>query len=467
MVSRFLIALLLGGYAASAQSTAGVGAISGLVRDASGSVVPNAKVVVSNPSLGLTRTLSTNDAGIFTAGALPPARGYQITVTSQGFNQWELRDADLAVGQNLNLAIALAVATATTTVDVTAEAPIIESTRTDVSSVITQKQIEELPINGRRVDSFALLAPGVSADGTFGLLSFRGVAGGNAFLVDGNDTTEQFYNENAGRTRIASQLSQDAVQEFQVLSSNFAAEYGKAMGGVINTVTKSGTNDLHGTAFWFFRNRTLNARDRYATVNPPEYRHQTGGTLGGKIIKDKLFYFLSTEIQRRSFPISSSVIRPGVIENGQWVRGGAQGCQAPATPAQCDAIDALLPRMFGTIPRRNDQELAFGKLDWRPGERNTISASFNFLHFVAPNGIQSAAALTTGTAVTGNANDSVRVRNGRLAWVSIPSNTTVNEARFNWFTDRQADDFNASLIRPGLGLLQLSAGGQALGGGTN
>ena len=148
------------------------------------------------------------------------------------------------------------------------QAATVQDTKTDVSQVIDSTLIQDLPINGRRVDSFVLLTPGVTNDGTFGLLTFRGVAGGNSFLVDGNDTTEQFYNENAGRTRIASQISQDAVQEFQVVSSNFSAEYGRAMGGVVNTVTRSGSNGLHGTAYWFFRNRTLDARDRYATINP-------------------------------------------------------------------------------------------------------------------------------------------------------------------------------------------------------
>ena len=176
--------------------------------------------------------------------------------------------------------------------------------------VIDARQIMDLPINGRRVDTFVLLTPGVTNDGTFGLLSFRGVAGGNAFLMDGNDTTEQYYNENAGRTRIASQISQDAVQEFQVVSANFSAEYGRAMGGVVNTVTKSGSNDLHGTAYWFFRNRTLNARDRYATFNPPELRHQAGASLGGAIVKDKLFYFLNVDITRRNFPMVSSLNFP-------------------------------------------------------------------------------------------------------------------------------------------------------------
>ena len=116
------------------------------------------------------------------------------------------------------------------------------------------------------------LTPAVVPDGTFGLVSFRGIAGGNSFLTDGNDTTNQFYNENAGRTRITTQISQDAVQEFQVLSNGYSAEYGRASGGVINTVTRCGGNDIHGTGYWFFRNRTFNARDPYATFNPPEER---------------------------------------------------------------------------------------------------------------------------------------------------------------------------------------------------
>ena len=121
-------------------------------------------------------------------------------------------------------------------------------------------------------------------------------------------TTNQYYNENAGRTRIQSQISQEAVQEFQVISNNFAAEYGNAMGGVINTVTKSGANeDLHGTGYWFFRNRTLNARDRYATFNPQDIRNQAGASLGGAIKKDKLFYYFNYEATRRNFPAIASL----------------------------------------------------------------------------------------------------------------------------------------------------------------
>ncbi len=131
--------------------------------------------------------------------------------------------------------------------EVTTAAALIDDTKTDVSQVVGTREIMDLPINGRRVDSFVLNTPGVTNDATFGLLTFRGVAGNNSFLLDGNDNTEQFYDENAGRTRIQSQISADAVEEFQVVSANFSAEYGRAMGGVVNTVTKSGGNAVHGT----------------------------------------------------------------------------------------------------------------------------------------------------------------------------------------------------------------------------
>jgi hypothetical protein len=391
-----------------------------------------------------------------------------VSVEARGFAKYEAKDLDLAVGQNIDVTVNLAIAGAVTQVEVAAAAALVEDTKTDVSQVIGTAQIDNLPINGRRVDSFVLLTPGVSNDGYFGNLTFRGMAGNSSFLVDGVDNTEQYFNENAGRTRIASQIAQDAVQEFQVVSSNFTAEYGRASAGVVNTVTRGGSNSVHGTGYWFFRNRSLNARDRYAAFNPPEYRHQAGGSLGGAIKPNKLFYFLNSEIQRRNFPIASSINRPAVIDNtGHFVGCGTPvGTETP-TAAQCRAIDTLLPRFFGTIPRRNDQELAFGKIDWRPNDRNAVSVSFNYLHFVAPNGIQSAIALNTGAGITSNGDDSVRVRNGRVSWTFIPSSPTVNEFRFGWFTDRQADDLNPNLQQAGLGYLSLSVAGQNLGSGAN
>ena len=153
----------------------------------------------------------------------------------------------------------------------------VEDTKTDISQVVNSQQIIDLPINGRRVDNFVLLTPGVTNDGNYGLLTFRGVANGNTFLLDGNDNTEQFYVENAGRTRVQSQISQDAVQEFQVVSANFSAEYGRASGGVVNTITRSGSNQLHGAGYWFYRNDAMEAHDPYANLIGPDSRTQIGG----------------------------------------------------------------------------------------------------------------------------------------------------------------------------------------------
>jgi hypothetical protein len=446
-----MLAAAIGSFA---QSGAGLGSISGVVKDASGSVVPGAKVTIANDANGVRRTIASNDAGLFNAPALPPARGYRVTVELQGFSPFEQRDVDVQVGGNVDLSVTLAVAGAATQVEVASAAPLVEDTKTDVSHVVANTEIQELPINGRRYDSFVLLTPGVTNDGTFGLLTFRGVADGNSFLTDGNDTTNQFWSDAPGRNRLRAQISQDAVQEFQVLSAAYLPEFGRASGGVINTVTKSGTNALHGTFFWFFRNRTLNARDRYATFNPPETQHQTGASVGGPIRKDKLFYFLNTEIVRRHNPISASYMRPGVVDPS----GHFLGCGSPATPAQCVAIDSILARQYQLVDRRADSEMFFAKIDWRPTERNSVSADMNYSRFLSPNGIQTGAVLTNGGAVGSNADSTVRVRYARLSWTAVPKGNIVNEARFGWFKDRQFDDLDLALTPP-FGNLTLSVNG--------
>ncbi len=470
MRNRFLLGLvlvLLLGAPVFGQSVAGLGAISGTVRDASGAAVPNAQVVVANESKGIRRALNTTEAGVFAAPSLVPDSGYSVTVTSKGFSTYELKNIPVSVGQNVTLEVELVVAGTSTQVEVEAVAPIVDATKTDVSQVVSSAQIQDLPINGRRVDSFVLLAPAVVADGNFGLISFRGVAGGNTFLTDGNDTTEQYYNENAGRTRIQSQIGQDAVQEFQVVSNNYSAEFGHAMGGVVNTVTRSGSNDFHGTSYWFFRNQDFNATDIFASVdpatgkryNPLEKRNQVGVSAGGKIIKDKLFYFVNYEGLWRDFPLIASITASGnplFNSSGQFIAT----CGAPATPAQCDTARAFLDRQFQTVPRTVNQNLGFAKLDWRPTERNSFSVSLNLLRWVSPNGLQTQAVLNNGNGVGNNVNSSVRAKYGRIAWTAIPTPTMVNEFRFGWFNDKQFDYPNDELAIPGIGFLGMSITGQ-------
>jgi hypothetical protein len=438
----------------------GVAGITGVVKDSSGASVPKAKVVISSDSRGVVRNVETNDSGVFVAPALQPGPGYRVNVTAAGFAPYEAKDLDLQVGLNLNLTINMAVGQTTTSVEVNAAAVLLEDTKSDVSQVVGTTDIMNLPINGRRVDQFVLNTAGVTNDATFGLITFRGVAGNNEFLLDGNDNTEAFYDENAGRTRIASQVSADAVEEFQVVSTNFSAEYGRAMGGVVNTVTKSGTNEIHGSAFYFLRSTGFDAHDPFASFVPTEHRIQTGGTVGGAIIKNKLFYFLSADITRRNFPFVDSVVKAGFVNTAtqQWL-----GCGAPATPAQCNAINGLLPRFFGQIPRTASNDLYFGRADYHFNDKNTFSASFNFLRWVSPNGIQTGLSSTSGAGVNGDGNDTVTVRNGKATWTFVPNGSIVNTFRYGLDTDRQADTFNSGTLGGGLGFLDVSVAGVQLG----
>ena len=468
------MAILLLSTGAFAQAVAGLGAISGSVHDATGAVVPGAMVTVANDAKGVHRTTISTEAGVFTVSSLLPASGYSMTVSLPGFKSWTVKDFSIEVGQTVNFNPALEVGGATAEVSVTAEAAAVDETKSGVSQVINQAQIDELPINGRRVDSFVLLTPGVTNDGNFGLLTFRGIANGNSFLLDGNDSTERFFMENNGRTRVISQISQDAVQEFQVVSSGFSAEYGRASGGVVNTVTRSGGNALHGTGYEFFRNKFLNAHDVFSPIdasgnimNPPDNRHQVGASLGGAFIKDKLFFFMNGEYTHRNFPIADNLMKAGVIDttNQVWIGCGVASTGVPAaTPAQCSAINALLPRFFGLVPRTMSQPLGFGRLDYHLSDRNTFSASFNYMHFRAPNGLQTTLiSSTSGAGVNANGNDYGQVRNAKFSWTSVPTSSFVNEFRYGWSTDLEGDDPNPALLSPVLGYLDAAIVGVQLG----
>ena len=312
-----------------------------------------------------------------------------MTITAKGFSTYEVKDIQLNVGETVNLTPKLGVSGTSTQVEVTSEAPVVETTKSDVSALVSSTQILDLPINGRRVDNFVLLTPAVTSDAGFGLLTFRGLPGGNAFLTDGVDTTNSFYDENAGRTRTYN-ISQDAVQEFQVITSGFLAEYGRASGGVVNTITRSGSNDFHGTAYWFFKNATLAAKDISANgLKPQDWRHQAGASIGGPIVKDKLFFFFNGELQRRFFPIASSNITNTTLFTSPTAINPAR-CGAAATVAQCAAAEQYVIGRAAPqqVPRNADVNLMFGKVDYQINERNRATFELNYLDFRSPNGIQ-------------------------------------------------------------------------------
>jgi len=459
---------------------AGFGAVSGVVQDSTGAVVGGAHVVLDNEAKGIHRETDTTTSGNFDFPALVPASGYTVKITKSGFGILDYKALTVLVGETVTLTPHLAVAGGTQSVEVTGEAPVVDLSKTETSQVFNSKQILELPINGRRVDAFVAVMPGVVMDGNFGLLSFRGNPGGNSFLTDGNDTTNSYYDENAGRTRTYN-IAQDAVQEFQVVTSNFSAEYGKASGGVVNTVTRSGSNAVHGSAYEFFRNRTLNAVDRTTVnglypsgINPPEWRHQAGLSIGGPIMKSKLFYFFNGELMRRNAPAVSSNIGSGSGNNlfdgsGNIKSAPYNQCVTAIGNARCDAaVDYLKTRVLPTlIPRKMDNNMLFSKIDWHPTSLDTVSFSGNYLDFRSPNGIQTQLSLATGAAIGNNADTNVFDRTGRASWTRVISSHAINEFRFGIFKDRQYDPASASLI-PSIGPVALSVNSVSnLGFATN
>ncbi len=274
--------------------------LNGTVRDSTGAVVPGAAVVIADPSKGFNRAVTTDAQGEYRALLLPPGV-YTVTVTAPGFAKLVDENVTVTTGQEAELPLTLAVGS-TATVNVTAGAEVVETQRSSQSTTVDQLRITNLPTNGRNYINFTLTnsqiardaAPSVGAIPTSGL-NFGGVrARSNSINVDGADAGDYI----SGGTRAT--VSQDAVQEFQIITNGFAAEYGRASGGVVNIITKSGTNQTHGSAFGFLRNRYIQATNPFSTVYQPAYtRVQAGFTVGGAIVKDRTFYFFSTEITRR------------------------------------------------------------------------------------------------------------------------------------------------------------------------
>lgn len=414
-----------------AQSTV-TGGISGNVTDQQGAVVPNANLKATNTGTNSSTTVASNDSGGYKITGLQPGV-YRVEIAAiSGFAAAKAENIIVEVGRTTSVDFKLTVGSATAVVEVTSEAPVLNSNDGTNSTNINETSISELPINGRRASSFILLTPGVAPDGGFGLISFRGISGLlNNSTVDGGDDNQAFFSEARGRTRISSSISQDAVREFQVNTSNYSAEFGRAAGGVVNTVTKSGTNDFHGSAFWYYRNNKYGARNPLifpsATIpdgKPKDIRHQYGGSLGGRIVKDRLFFFFSFDQQKRDFP---AVAQPGnsTFFNVTTVAG--------LTPAQVTAGLNYLQNLTGVVPRKGDQTLILPKIDWVINNKHTFSAVYNRLRWDSPAGVQTAATVTRGRTSFGSDLVSLDSYNFRLNSAFSP--TVSNEARVQYSRD--------------------------------
>ncbi|MFZ0735495.1 MAG: carboxypeptidase regulatory-like domain-containing protein [Candidatus Acidiferrales bacterium] len=291
--------------------------LSGVVTDSSGGVLPKATVTAINAGTGLSRTVQTSDAGRYEIAALPVG-DYKISVDHTGFTRAE-KVLTLQVGETAALDFTLAVGTAQEKVVVTATSEVTEPTRTQVSSVITENQISDLPVNGREFIDFALLAPGVQIGNTTSgstdvivepvtKLSFAGQnIHFNFIAVDGADDISTASGIQRGTP------PQESVQEFRVINSDYTTEFGRAVAGIVNIITKSGTNEFHGTLYEYFRNNVLDAK---SILSAPGFnilrQNQYGASIGGPIQKDKTFFFANYEGQRRG---ESPTYNSAVLDN--------------------------------------------------------------------------------------------------------------------------------------------------------
>src|SRR5205807_7320983 len=271
------------------------------VRDPKGAVVTNALVTAREQAKAFERSTNQSTEGEYRLLSLPPGV-YTVTVDAAGFAKAEAKDVTVTVGQMKDLPIGLNISGASTIVTVSSEGELVETTRTSATDTIDQRRIDNLPINGRNYINFAQTdsqvvrdnAPNTGAAPTSGL-NFGGQrARSNLVNVDGADATDNSVNG------VRSTVSQEAVQEFQIITNGYAAEYGRAAGGVVNIITRSGSNEFHGDVFGYLSKRNFQVVNVFSTVKNPAYtRVQAGVAFGGPIRKDKTYYYFSYEVTRR------------------------------------------------------------------------------------------------------------------------------------------------------------------------
>ena len=284
---------------AFAQSQANTGIIEGIVSDPSGKAVAKAQVTVTNLGTNFTRELVTDEEGRF-RGLLLPLGPYRVTTKAPSFGTNVREGLDLAVGQTISLPVVLSISQIEQVVSVSAEAPILESGRVENSTYLDQRSVHDLPNNGRNFLSLVPLTPGVSiVQGPDGdEISINGQKGiNNNVSIDGADNNNPFFGEQRGGQRPPFTVSLDAIKEFQVVADSAPAEFGRSSGGFINVVTKSGTNGTHGTLHEYQKWTGLTSRLSDGTRLSAFSQEQFGGTIGGAIRKNKLFYFAAYDQQ--------------------------------------------------------------------------------------------------------------------------------------------------------------------------
>jgi outer membrane receptor protein involved in Fe transport len=400
------------------------GQISGMVVDGTSSALPGVTVTGRNQDTGLTRSSVSNTEGQY---ALPllPAGTYEVSAELEGFQAFRRSNIVVNVGSDVTVRIPLRIGVQET-ITVSAEAPVVETTRSSVASTVNETMIENLPVNGRNFIDFALTTPGVVRDNMRqGDINFAGLRGtANSLVVDGADNNNTFFGQSLGRTgdRNSYQFSQDAVKEFQINTNAYSAEYGRASGAVINVVTKSGTNNFDGTAFFFYRDRDLREKTFLEELNNvrkgPYQWDQYGGSFGGPIVPDRHFFFVNYDAQRNEVPVTITL--PGNL---------------PTDAASQAGLAKIQPLIFNYAQGRN-QDIYLIKTDHEMWKSH-LSLRYNRQDFTGKSN-------ESTLGVFEHSGDSLRKVDTLALNLAMPINNSVfNEVRAQYAKDEEPGSANS------------------------
>lgn len=397
-----------------AQSQATTGVIEGTVTDSSGGVLPGVTITLRNTATNFEQTHVTDSQGRF-RGVLLPLGPYEVKASLEGFAGQTLRGIDLGVGQTRVLDIRLSQAAVSEELVVTAEAPLIETARTEGATRLNEETMSDLPNNGRNFLEMTKLTPGVSiVQGPDGdELSINGQKGiANNISVDGADFNNPFFGEQRGGQRPAFTFNLDAVKEMVVVADGANAEFGRSQSGFVNVITKSGTNDLAGTAHLVFKNDSLSEdpENPDGSTSPYEFdQTQVGFTVGGPLVRDRVFYFSAFDFQDAS---STKQTDPSRIE--------------PAVVAAFAALGS--PNENGPIERTNDARVFLFKTDWNVSARNLATLRYNYTWSEQKNGTFDVD--SWGRSANATEKDHSHAVSGTL--ISTLQTNLLNEFRFQW-----------------------------------
>ncbi|HET7436553.1 MAG TPA: carboxypeptidase regulatory-like domain-containing protein, partial [Thermoanaerobaculia bacterium] len=398
-----------------AQSQATTGVIEGIVTDASGAVLPGVTVAVHNLATNYESTLVTDSAGRY-RGVLLPLGPYEVKATLDGFGPQLQKGLDLGVGQTLSANFKLQQASLSEQIVVTAEAPLIETNRTEGATRIDDEAVSDLPNNGRNFLDLTKLTPGVTiVQGPDGdELSINGQKGiSNNISVDGADFNNPFFGEQRGGQRPAFTFNLDAVKELVVVADGANAEFGRSQSGFVNVITKSGTNDVAGTAHLVLKNDALSSNGKKPDGGEaPKFdsnQYQTGFTFGGPLVRDKIFYFTAFDLQQASSTKQTELNR--------------------IDPRVVAALAKLgSPEENGSIERTNDARVLLAKADWNASARNQVTLRYNYTWSEQKNGTFDVD--SWGRSANATEKDSSNAGTGSI--VSTFSSALLNEMRFQY-----------------------------------